>query len=486
MVGVTAFGAYIPRLRLSRKDMVASNGWIQPGLRAFAKGHRSICGWDEDSVTMAVEAARDCLHRREDIALRAIYLASTTLPFQDRQNAGIVAAALNLDEETRTMDVAGSQRAGVSALAAALEASEGASDGDILVVASDTRRARAASQAEMTFGDAAAAFAVGRTGLIAELIGHHAVAIDFVDHYRGENRAYDYVWEERWIRDEGYLKIVPRTISEALRRADVEAGQVDVLIAPSTLRGVSEKIAAKVGIARERLADALDGVVGESGCAHPLLMLAHVLENAKPGQIIAVAGFGQGCEVFLFRTTDAISDFKPRLGVCGHIARKREGVNYGKFMAFNDLVVQEKGMRAELDNQTALTQLFRQRDMLLGLVGGECSHCGTRQFPRARICVNPNCHAMNSQTPFCFADVPGKILTWSADHLTYCPDPPLHYGMVQFEGGGRFLANFTDADVGGVQVGQEVRMMFRTKDFDNLRGFRRYFWKAAPSQATEG
>jgi len=72
-------------------------------------------------------------------------------------------------------------------------------------------------------------------------------------------------------------------------------------------------------------------------------------------------------------------------------------------------------------------------------------------------------------------------MTWSADHLTYCPDPPLHYGMVEFEGGGRFLANFTDVEEGKVDVGQSMKMMFRIKDYDDLRGFRRYFWKAAPT-----
>ena len=122
MIGLTGFGGYIPRLRLSRKAIAEANGWIQPGLRGLAKGERSICNWDEDSVTMAVEAARDCLGEDGGDGLRAIYLGSTTLPFQDRQNAGIVAAALNLDDDLSTMDVTSSQRAGTTALAAALEA----------------------------------------------------------------------------------------------------------------------------------------------------------------------------------------------------------------------------------------------------------------------------------------------------------------------------------------------------------------------------
>ncbi|MDP6515270.1 MAG: 3-hydroxy-3-methylglutaryl CoA synthase, partial [Alphaproteobacteria bacterium] len=61
MIGITAYGAYIPRLRLSRQAAVAANGWFNPALAALAKGERAMANWDEDSLTMAVEAARDCL-----------------------------------------------------------------------------------------------------------------------------------------------------------------------------------------------------------------------------------------------------------------------------------------------------------------------------------------------------------------------------------------------------------------------------------------
>ncbi|WP_373086626.1 hydroxymethylglutaryl-CoA synthase family protein [Sneathiella sp.] len=485
MIGLTGFGGYIPRLRLSRKSIADTNGWIQPGLKGLGKGERSICNWDEDSVTMAVEAARDCLHDRDNAEIRAIYLGSTTLPFLDRQNSGIVAAALNMDESLSTVDITSSQKAGTTALSTALDSADSSDGKEILVLASDARHTRAAAQQEMIFGDGAAAFTVGSKGVIAESLARHSFATDFVDHYRGENRSYDYNWEERWIRDEGYLKIMPQAIDKALAKAGIDAASVDTLIAPSTLKRVPEKIAQMTGINADALADALDGRVGATGCAHPLVMLSHVLESAKPGQIIVVASFGQGCDVLIFKVTNAIADRQPQTGISGYIARRQEETNYNKYMAFNDLVEQEKGMRAELDNQTAMTQLYRRRDMLLGLVGGECDVCGTRQFPRSRVCVNPNCNATNTQKPCNFSDTPAKIMTWSADHLTYCPDPPLHYGMIQFEGGGRFLANFTDADVGHVGTGQDVKMMFRVKDFDNQRGFRRYFWKAAPIRTSE-
>ena len=42
-------------------------------------------------------------------------------------------------------------------------------------------------------------------------------------------------------------------------------------------------------------------------------------------------------------------------------------------------------------------------------------------------------------------------------------------------------AEFCDVEADTLEVGQPMRMMFRVKSFDEMRGFRRYFWKAAPA-----
>src|SRR3972149_2818678 len=106
-VGILSFGAYIPRLRLQRKAIAAANSWFNPGLRGLAKGERAMANWDEDAVTMAVEAARDCLAGFDHRAVASLYLASTTHPFDDRQNASIAAGALHLRPALRSLDAGG-------------------------------------------------------------------------------------------------------------------------------------------------------------------------------------------------------------------------------------------------------------------------------------------------------------------------------------------------------------------------------------------
>ena len=484
MIGITAYGAYIPRRRLQRKAIAQANAWIAPNLVSGAKGERAMANWDEDAVTMAFEAGRDCVPASDPVKDRAhvdgIYLASTTLPYADRQNAGIVAAALGLGENTSSIDYASSQRAGTSAMISALDAVAAGRLNAPLLIASDKRKTRAASAQELAYGDAAAAFALGRDNVIARLVGSHTLTLDFVDHFRGEGEDFDYGWEERWIRDEGYSKIVPAAVKTVLEKSKIGASDVAHFILPCPFARLDQTIAKQCAIDPAKVCDNLASNVGDAGAGHALLMLAHVLETAKPGEKILVVQFAQGADALLFEVTTAIRELGKRNGVSGALARRKEETNYMKFLGFNGLIELEKGMRAEVDKRTALTVLYRKSDMLLGLMGGKCRVCGTAQYPKSRICVNPNCKAVDSQDDYGFSEQPGTVLSWSADFLTYSMDPPNHYGMITFAEGGRLMADITDVEQGQIDTGAKVRMAFRIKDFDPKRGFVRYFWKAVP------
>jgi hydroxymethylglutaryl-CoA synthase len=489
-VGILAYGAYLPRLRLSRKAAAEANAWFNPGLAGLSRGERAMANWDEDSVTMALEAGRDCLSCLDPTgldrpAVGAVHLASTSLPFDDRQNSGIVAAALNLPESVATLDIAGSQRAATSALTAGLQAVRGGA-GPLLLLASERRRAKAGSPQELGYGDGAAGLLLGDGAPVATLIARQGESVDFVDHYRGQGRPFDYAWEERWIRDEGHLKLLPRVVAALLEKAAVAPESIARVCLPAALARTGKAIAERCGFAANAVEDGLAERCGDLGTAHPLFALAGALEAAKPGQRILLIGFGQGCEALLFETTPALAALAPRTGVAGALARRREETSYQKFLAFGELTPLDRGMRAELDKATALSALYRHRSMLLGLVGGICGKCGTPQFPKSQVCVAPNCHAFHSQSDHPFAESAGTVMTYTADNLTYSPDPPQHFGMIQFQGGGRMMMDFTDVDPGKVAVGMDMRMVFRVKDYDAVRGFTRYFWKAAPAASGTG
>lgn len=473
--GVLAFGAYIPRRRLQRSSIHSVNAWYAPGLRSAAKGEKAIGNWDEDPITMAVEAGRDCLTGLDRGTVDALRFASTTFPNADRSNAGIVKEALNLDDGLETGDSGGSQRAGTSALLQALCSSQKS-----LVVVADRRLARAASPAEMAYGEAAAGILVGTGDVIAKCIARGSVALDFVDHFRETGARFDYDWEARWVRDEGYLKIAGKAIVDTLKAENIDPASIHhSAIAIATL-GVPQKLAKNAGVNAETIVDDQIASIGQTGTAYPLMLLVAALEKAKPGDRILVTSFGQGADVLVFEATEAINNLPARMGVSGWLEEKVEDTNYQRYLYHRGLVETETGMRAEGDQKQPGTTLFRQRKTVLGLIGGRCVKTGAVQFPKTDISVLQNNRTQDTQEDYPMADLPVKVVTYTADKLTFSPDPPTYYGNIDFEGGGRLTAEFTDVTGDDVEVGREMRMVFRIKAKDEQRGFTKYFWKAAP------
>ncbi|MFP4667161.1 MAG: SDR family NAD(P)-dependent oxidoreductase [Desulfobacterales bacterium] len=480
MIGITSYGVYVPRLRLSRSAIYQAMGWFSPAIVMVAQGERSMCNWDEDALTMSVEASRSCLQTADKEEVDGICLASSSLPFADRQNAGIVSTALNLREDITSADFTASQKAGTTALVTALESVAGSKDKKLLVTASDCRLTKPGGFYEMWYGDGAASFLTGGKNVIAEFNGSHSVSCDFVDHYRGAGNRFDYTWEERWVRDEGYSKIIPDAIGGLLKKLDLSVDKIDKLVYPCYFTAEHKKIAKKLGANPEKVMGNMHEVCGDTGCAHPLLMLAAALDEAGPGQKIVVAGFGQGCDALCFTVTEKINELRQGPKVKPVLENRETVENYPKWLVFRDLIEPEMGIRAEAPTQTAMTTLWRNRRMILGLVGGKCIKCGTPQFPRANVCVNPECTARHAQKDYEFADRPAKVKTFTGDMLAVSYDPPHIYGMIQFEGGGRFMADFTDCKLPEIKVGLPMQMVFRKRTRDKERGFVNYFWKARP------
>jgi len=483
MIGITGFGGYVPRLRLSRQAVAQANAWYAPQFAA-RKGTRSMANWDEDSITMAVAAARDCLGPdagRHHV--RSVLLASGTLPFVERLNAGVVAGALTLDDDVDALDLGGSQRAALSAVIQAVARVQ-AGGGDVLVLAADARKALAASAQELEYGDAAAALLIGRDKVLAEFLGAGTLSVDFVDHFRAAGQDADYHWEERWVRDEGIAKLVPRAVAQALQQAQVSPGDVDYFIFPSSFAKMDAQLAKACGVRAEAVVDPLLDQIGDSGLAQAPLVLAQLLERAQPGQVIVLAQFGSGAQAVVLRTTDAIGTFRPARGVSAWIARGMEEHSYTKFLAFKGQIQLDRGMRGEQDKKTALSTAWRHRTALLGLVAGRCKVTGSVHFPPSRLSYDQGKPLQDTQQPYKLADRAARILSWSAEYLSYHPSPPHYYGQVDFEGGGRILMDFTDLDAGEVDAGTVMEMVFRIKDVDERRHFTRYFWKATPVRGT--
>jgi 3-hydroxy-3-methylglutaryl CoA synthase len=469
-----AAGVSVARLRLERAAIADAIAWLNPQAKASANGARAVCNWDEDAVTLAVEAARTSLLERTDIA--TLRLASTTLPFADRDHGALVATALDLSRSIATREYTGSLRAGLAALVEAASATQPS-----LVIASDARPAKPGSSLEMSLGAGAAALQVQpghHANAIATLLGSGHYTADFVDHYRSNGASADYVLEERWVREEGLLKFPAQAIATALLDAGVAAADVRHFVMPGTA-AVVKKIAEQSGCKNAVLADTLHADCGDTGAAHPLLMLLAHLATVKPGELVCLVSFAQGAEAVVLRAEAGAPALGAMLSVA--MARRSTETIYTRYLSHAGLTEFDFGMRAERDQRTAQSVAWRKSRAVTAFIGGRCSNCNTVQYPMSRICVNPACRETDTQTEFRLADSLGRVKTFTEDWLAYSARPPYIYGNVEFAAGGNLLAEFTDLGAGELAVGDSVRFVFRIKDFDRQRGFRRYAWKATKS-----
>jgi 3-hydroxy-3-methylglutaryl CoA synthase len=473
--GIISFGAYLPARRMSRAAIAEAHAWAFPSLKSLGKGERSFCAWDEDVITMGVEAGRDCLRGMKRESVSSLSLASTTAPYADLQNAGLVSYALRLPSSAACTDYGGSTRAGLTALASACKADSG----ERLIIAADKRSAKPGSAQEFNYGAGAGALLIGESSdLIARFVGSDAVSLPFVDHFRHTGERFDYYWEERWIRDEGIAKIVPKTVAGLLKKLDIGADRIKHFGLTGGPNGTDKLVAKALSIAPELILPDLQAAVGDSGTAQPILLLIEALERAQAGDLIVIASFGQGCEVAVFEMSTP-PPTTSRRGLSGSLTRRIEDKSYLRMLSFDGQLELDWGMRAESDQKTALTQFYRSADQILGFVGGRCGKCEAVQFPRMPACVN--CGAVDSQAPYSLADEPAKVATFTADWLQYSPSPPMYVGLVQFDIGARILMEIVDVGAAGIDVGTPLEMRLRIKERDRLRHYDRYFWKAVPA-----
>lgn len=471
MAGIASYGAYIPLHRLSRPDIQKAWDSMIP-----IPGEKAVAGYDEDSITMAVAAGRDCLTGIDPRKVDRLYFASTTSPYREKQAASVVAGALGLTKETVTMDFGGSLRAATNALRAALDAVEAGAAKGVIVTCADTRLGAPNGDKEMAFGDGAAALLISKTDAAVDIVGSHSVYQEFHDVWRSDRDTFVRSWEERFVREAGYMRLVPSTVGAALKKCKLAPGDIAkaAIYAPDPrLLGMAS---GKMGFdPMAQLQDPMYMSVGNTGSALALMMLVAALEDAAPGQNLLCVSYGDGCDVFVLKTTDRIEKIKDRRAIKRHLASKKMMPSYLKYVQWRGLMETEPPPRPPV-NHISVPALWRDMDWGLALHGVKCKKCGTPQYPPQRVCVI--CQAQDDFEPYSFTDKKAKINAFSHDNLAASIDPPTTIAAVDFEGGGRIIFNMVDRDPQDVKTGMPVEVSFRQVHF--FEGIHNYWWKCTP------
>ncbi|MGB9802234.1 hydroxymethylglutaryl-CoA synthase [Desulfofundulus sp.] len=290
-VSIISYGAYLPFLRIKRDEYINALGSCSAEIK-----EKAVMDVDEDTITMAVEAARDAVADIDIGRIGVLTLASSNFPYQEKVMAGTVVEALGLNKNILTGTHGNSTLAGTEALLSALGLLAQVEQKYALVVVSDAPAAAASTDMEHGFGAAACAFVLTRDEQGLEFEGVYA--------HTGESLGLRYrLSGETNVRDIGvkaystmaYNETVKASVGGLLNKLGRKPADYRHVVLHQNDVKTTVALAKKMGFSEEQINEGLTySQVGDTGACSALLGLCRVLDKAAAGDKILVGSYGAG------------------------------------------------------------------------------------------------------------------------------------------------------------------------------------------------
>lgn len=333
--GIVSYGAYVPRYRITPKDIGAVWGVdgeaMGRGLNIRAK---SVPGPDEDVITMSVEAARDALKkvpRLDPKDVGAIYVGSESHPYAVKPSATIVAEAIEAAPVLTAADYEFACKAGT----AAMQTCMGLTLSDMyrygLAIGADTSQGAPGDALEFSASAGAAAFIIGRDHLITTIDHTLSYTTDTPDFWRREGQAYP-SHGGRFTGEPAYFKHVISCANLLFKRAGTRPEDYDFAVFHQPNGKFPVRVGKMLGFTDKQMDTGL--LVREIGNTYSgaiMLGLCAILDVAKPGQRIFAVGYGSGAgsDGFDITVTSGLDEFDRKAG-----RTVRSMVEYAKFIDY--------------------------------------------------------------------------------------------------------------------------------------------------------
>ncbi len=311
MVGIITYGVYIPRYRIKVEEIArvwgANAADISGGLGVFEK---SVPDMDEDTATIAVEAARNALARRmiDPEEIGAVYVGSESHPYAVKPTACTVGEAIGATPNMTAADFEFACKAGTAGIQTCMGMVTSKMITYGLAIGSDVAQGAPSDALEYTAAAGGAAFVIGRDDPLAVI--HHTCSYttDTPDFWRREGQDYPR-HGGRFTGDPGYFKHVEGASRLLFEQVKKSARDYEYAVFHQPNAKFPQKVAKALGFKPEQIRPGL--VVprlGNTYSGSSPIGLAATLDIAKPGDRIFVASFGSGAgsDAFDIEVTDAI------------------------------------------------------------------------------------------------------------------------------------------------------------------------------------
>ncbi|MHC1625871.1 MAG: hydroxymethylglutaryl-CoA synthase [Methanoculleaceae archaeon] len=318
MTGIITYGAYIPRFRIRVEEIARVWGLnaedITGGLGVYEK---SVPALDEDTITIAVTAARNALARRaiDPEEIGAIYVGSESHPYAVKPTACTVGEAIGATPNMTAADFEFACKAGTAGIQTCMGL---VSSGMIrygLAIGADSAQGAPGDALEYTAAAGGAAYLIGNDDPIAVIHRTCSFTTDTPDFWRREGQSYPR-HGGRFTGEPGYFRHVEGAARLLFEETGLSPSDYDYAVFHQPNAKFPRRAAAMLGFKPEQIAPGL--VVprlGNTYSGSSLMGLAATLDTARPGDRIFVVSFGSGAgsDAFDIEVTDAIEGDEFRL-----------------------------------------------------------------------------------------------------------------------------------------------------------------------------
>lgn len=311
MVGILTYGAYIPRFRIKVSEIArvwgANTEDIIGGLGVFEK---SVPDTDEDTATIAVEAARNALKRRRinPADIGAVYVGSESHPYAVKPTACTVGEAIGATPKMTAADYEFACKAGTAGIQTCMGLVVSGIIKYGLAIGADTSQGAPGDALEYTAAAGGAAFLIGNDDPIAVINHTCSFTTDTPDFWRREGEDYPR-HGGRFTGDPGYFKHTHSAAKMLLEYMGTTADDYDYAVFHQPNAKFPKKVAQMLGFSMDQITPGLIVPrLGNTYSGSSLIGLAAVLDIAKRGNRIFVTSFGSGAgsDAFDIEVTDTI------------------------------------------------------------------------------------------------------------------------------------------------------------------------------------
>lgn len=311
MIGIVGYGTQIPRYRIKVEEIAKVWGADAPSFkRGLNLNEKSVPAPDEDSATLAVNAARNAMIRAgiDSKDIGAIYVGSESHPYAVKPTGTIVSAALGCTEHVHTADFEFACKAGTEAMFVALNLVKSGAVKYALGIGSDTSQGAPGDALEYSTAAGAAAFVMGAENVLAELIDTHCYMTDTPDFWRREHANYP-KHGGRFTGEPAYWKHVAGAVQAMLEKSKMKPEDFDYIVFHQPNGKFPAQAALKLGFKEPQFRHGLlTPTLGNTYSGSSPLGLAATLDIAQPHEKILLISYGSGAgsDAFIFKTTERL------------------------------------------------------------------------------------------------------------------------------------------------------------------------------------